>query len=103
MPQNSSFNESAVNLAGEPAAAQNEPEARSPFLKKIRAVRHRMPLAVRLPLAILFLAIGVLGGFIPILQGWVFVLAAFWLLFPDQAEQLIEKIKVWLAKLKKKS
>jgi uncharacterized membrane protein YbaN (DUF454 family) len=45
--------------------------------------------------------LGILGGFIPILQGWVFVLAAFWLLFPDQAEQLIEKIKAKLEKFRK--
>jgi len=72
------------------------------WLEKIRAIRHRLPLIVRLPLALAFLAIGIAGGFIPILQGWVFVLAAIWLIFPDHAEQLVEKIKIWFEKFKSK-
>jgi hypothetical protein len=74
----------------------------SPLLEKIRAWRHRMPLAVRLPLALVLLTIGIIAGFIPILQGWVFVLAALWLIFPDHAEQIVEKAKVWLQKFRKK-
>jgi len=103
MPENSSLNENAVNITTEQTQAQTEPETQSPLLEKVRTVRHRLPWAVRLPLALLFLAIGILGGFIPILQGWVFVLAAFWLLFPDHAEQLIKKIKARFSKPKKKS
>jgi hypothetical protein len=103
MPEIPTANESVVNIANEPARAQTEPEAHSPWLEKIRAWRHRLPLVVRLPLAMVFLAIGIAGGFIPILQGWVFVLAALWLLFPNLAEQLIEMIKTKLEKFKKKS
>jgi len=103
MSQNSIANESIVDITSEQAKAPAEPKARSSWLEKIRTIRHRLPLAVRLPLALLFLAIGIIGGFIPILQGWVFVLAALWLLFPDQAEQLIEKIKTKLEKFRKKS
>jgi len=92
--------EGVVNIANE---QQTATEPRPSWLEKIRALRHRLPLVVRLPLAVFFLALGIIGGFVPILQGWIFVLAAFWLLFPGQAEQLIEKIKIWLAKFKKKT
>jgi len=90
---------SPVEEVANPAREENAP----PWLEKIRAIRHRLPLVVRLPLAVFFLALGIIGGFIPILQGWVFVLAAFWLLFPGQAEQLIMKIKNWFARLKRKT
>jgi len=103
MVENSTLPGNAVaanNVSKEQANAETNPK--SPLLEKIRALRHRLPLVVRVPLAILFLALGIVGGFIPILQGWIFVLAAFWLIFPDQAEQLIEKIKTRLEKFKKK-
>ncbi|GEM_PF-397708 len=100
MSENSSLNENAVNITTEQASSQTETEAKSPFLEKVRAVRHRLPWAVRLPLALLFLAIGIIGGFIPIFQGWIFVLAALWLLFPDHAEQLVKKIKAKFVKKK---
>ncbi|MDZ7403449.1 MAG: hypothetical protein ONB41_04990 [candidate division KSB1 bacterium] len=90
-----------MNITAEQAPPQTETEAKSPLLEKVRAVRHRLPWAVRLPLALMFLTIGIIGGFIPVLQGWVFVLAAFWLLFPDHAELLIKKIKAKFSKPKK--
>jgi hypothetical protein len=101
MPENSSVNGNNVNITTEQAPSQTEAEAKSPLLEKVRAVRHRLPWAVRLPLALLFLAIGIIGGFIPIFQGWIFVLAALWLLFPDHAERLIKKIKAKFSKPKK--
>ncbi len=88
---------------GNATGEQTPTEAKSPFIEKIRAWRRRMPLAVRLPLALVFLVIGIIGGFIPILQGWVFVLAALWLIFPDHAEQIVEKTKAWLQRFRKKS
>jgi hypothetical protein len=81
----------AVDAAGE--RARTEPEPSSPLIEKIRALRHRMPLFIRLPLACVFLVLGIIGGFIPILQGWVFIVAALWLLFPNSTERLLEKIK----------
>jgi hypothetical protein len=108
MSENSSLNGNAAslaanNLANEKKHAPNKSDTAPPVLEKIRALRHRLPLAVRLPLAIIFLLIGIAAGFIPVLQGWIFVLTAFWLIFPDQAEQLIEKIKTKLEKFRKKS
>jgi uncharacterized membrane protein YbaN (DUF454 family) len=100
MTEVSGQNEGTAMVApGEPSQA----ETKSPFVEKIRAWRRRMPLAVRLPLALLFLMIGVIGGFIPILQGWVFVLAALWLIFPDHAEQIVEKFKAWFKRFRRNS
>jgi hypothetical protein len=108
MRENSTLNGNTASLAASKLAdekkhAPGESNTASPLLEKIRALRHRLPLAVRLPLAIIFLLIGIAGGFIPILQGWIFVLTAFWLIFPDQAEQFIEKIKTMFGKFRKKS
>jgi hypothetical protein len=88
----------AMVAPGEPT----ETEPKSPFIEKIRAWRRRMPLAVRLPLALVFLVIGIIGGFIPILQGWVFVLAALWLLFPKHAEQIVDRVRAWLHRFRRK-
>jgi hypothetical protein len=73
------------------------------LIEKIRAFRHKMPLAIRLPLAIVFLVLGILGLFLPVLQGGLFLFIAFWLLFPDQTEKLWAGIKAWFTKNKKKS
>lgn len=96
-PEKSSVPENVANPTAEEVAPTPPP-----WLEKIRAIRHRLPLIIRLPLALVFLAIGIAAGFIPILQGWMFVLAAFWLIFPNQAEQLVEKIKNWFAGFKNK-
>jgi hypothetical protein len=100
-PENSPAPDGVINIVKAPPAPTG---ADSPptWLEKVRALRHRLPLVVRLPLAVFFLALGIIGGFVPILQGWIFVLAAFWLLFPDHAEQFVEKIKRWFAKFKKR-
>ncbi len=47
-------------------------------------------LLLRLTLGIVFLILGVVGSLLPILQGWVFFLLAFLVLFPRTA--LAEKI-----------
>jgi len=103
LPENSPGEDGVVNIANEPSHAQTESESRPSWLEKIHTIRHRLPLVVRLPLAVFFLALGIIGGFIPILQGWIFVLAAFWLLFPDQAEQLVDRVRAWFRKFKKKA
>ena len=95
-PENPPVREGVVN----PAAEKNATPPPS-WLEKIRALRHRLPLVVRLPLAVLFLALGIVGGFIPVLQGWIFVLAAIWLIFPERAEQLVDRVRAWFRKFKK--
>jgi hypothetical protein len=91
----------AVEAARDHAHTQSGGSAKSPLLEKIRAIRHRMPFFIRVPLALVFFALGILGGFIPVMQGWVFILAGAWLLFPDHSERLVEKIKAKFSKKKK--
>lgn len=50
--------------------------------------------------AVIFLFIGFLGGFIPILQGWVFVLIGFILLDFSKKELLEAKILSLISKTK---
>jgi hypothetical protein len=103
MPEISKANApaAAVEASRDPAHAQAEGPAKSPLLEKIRAWRRRLPFFIRVPLALVFFALGILGGFIPIMQGWVFILAGAWLLFPDHSERLVEKIKAKFSKKKK--
>jgi hypothetical protein len=107
MPKPSQLNVDDTNTVTSATDQQNhfshsEPESKShPMLEKLRAFRHKLPLIVRLPLALLFLVVGILGGFIPILQGWLFILIACWLLFPDHSERLFQKIKDKLMQNKK--
>jgi hypothetical protein len=80
--------------------SRTDPETKArALIEKLQAFRRRMPLLVRLPLAFVFLVLGVLSGFIPVVQGWLFIFVAFWLLFPDHSEKLLKKIK---ARWKKK-
>lgn len=53
---------------------------------------HAGMVVVRITLGIVFLIIGVIGGFIPIFQGWIFILLAFLVLFPKS--KFTEKILV---------
>jgi hypothetical protein len=41
-----------------------------------------MLIAIRLFLGVIFAVLGVIGSFLPVLQGWLFFLIAFILLFP---------------------
>src|SRR5574341_1818136 len=89
-------NGDAVSVVVEDAAGERmrtERNSSSPLIERIRALRHRMPLVIRLPLAFVFLILGVIGGFVPVLQGWVFIVAGLWLLFPNSTERLLQKIK----------
>lgn len=95
MPETSKANAPAiaVEASNHQTRAQTAVPEKSPLLEKIRAIRHRMPFFIRMPLALVFFALGILGGFIPVMQGWVFILAGAWLLFPDHSERFVEKIK----------
>jgi len=42
-----------------------------------------MIFALRIGLGIVFLILGVIGGFVPIMQGWIFVLLGILVLFPE--------------------
>ncbi len=70
------------------------------LVTKVRAWHHRIPLPVRIILAAVFFVLGIAGLFLPVLQGGLFLFIAFWLLFPNQSEQWLEKFKAWFAKMK---
>ena len=54
---------------------------------------HAGMVVVRITLGIVFLILGVIGGFIPILQGWIFILLAVLVLFPKSkfTEKVLHK------------
>lgn len=58
-------------------------------LEKIRSHKY-----IRIPLGILLLILGVIGGFLPIIQGWVFIVLGLAVLFGEEFTNLLEaKIK----------
>ena len=71
-------------------------------IARVRALGRKMPLPVRIVLAAAFFVLGVLGLFLPVLQGGLFLFIAFWLLFPERSEQWWRKIRAWYARLGKK-
>lgn len=56
--------------------------------------RHALRIA-RLSIGSLLIAIGVIGGFIPVLQGWIFVLGGLGLLAQesDRARFLLDRVR----------
>ena len=55
------------------------------LVSRRRPATHTMPagmLFVRIALGVFLLILGVIGGFIPILQGWIFILLGLLVLFP---------------------
>jgi heme A synthase len=60
---------------------------------------------IRITLGIVFLILGVIGGLLPVLQGWVFILLAVLVLFPqsrfavkacDKIEPKMPRMVAWL-------
>ena len=67
-----------------------------------------MMVALRITLGILFIILGIIGAFVPIMQGWVFMLLAALVLFPqsrfaikslDKIETKMPRVVGWLRKL----
>jgi uncharacterized membrane protein YbaN (DUF454 family) len=56
--------------------------------------RHALRIA-RLSVGSLLIVVGVIGGFIPVLQGWIFVLGGLSLLAQesDRARMLLERVR----------
>lgn len=44
---------------------------------------HPVIFGLRIVLGIVFLILGVIGGFVPIMQGWIFILLGILVLFPE--------------------
>lgn len=67
-----------------------------------------MSFALRLFLGIVFIILGIIGGLLPFLQGWVFMLLAVLVLFPqsrfaikaiDKIEPKMPRLVAWLHRL----
>lgn len=67
-----------------------------------------MMVALRITLGIIFIILGIIGGFVPIMQGWIFMLLAVLVLFPqsnfairslDRIEKKMPRVVAWLRKL----
>jgi uncharacterized protein len=67
-----------------------------------------MLLVLRITLGIVFIILGIIGGFVPIMQGWIFMLLAVLVLFPqskfaikslDKIEVKAPRIVAWLRRL----
>lgn len=50
---------------------------------------------LRISVGIFIFLLGLIGIFIPILQGWLFIIAGIFLINPDWGRRLKEKYKVW--------
>ena len=64
--------------------------------------------ALRITLGIVFIILGIIGGFVPIMQGWIFMLLAVLVLFPqsrfairslDKIEKKAPRIVAWLRRI----
>jgi len=56
------------------------------IIKKIRKNN-----LLRIPLGILFIIIGIIGSFIPIFQGWIFLLIGFLILFGPEITKYFKR------------
>ncbi|MGH7493361.1 MAG: hypothetical protein ACREOO_13350 [bacterium] len=72
------------------------------LIAKLRDLRHRLSLPVRIALATIFFILGVLGLFLPVLQGGLFLFISVWLLFPDESERWWERMKERFARIRKR-
>lgn len=60
-----------------------------------------MLLIIRISLGVVFTILGVIGSFLPIMQGWIFFLLAFLVLFPKSplAAKVLHKIQPRMPRL----
>lgn len=63
--------------------------------EKLDKARERK--AIRIPLGIALILLGIVLGPVPVAQGWIFILLGLYVLF---GEEVVEKIKSWLKKMK---
>jgi uncharacterized membrane protein YbaN (DUF454 family) len=60
-----------------------------------------MILVIRLTLGIVFTGLGIVGSVLPIMQGWIFFLLAFLVLFPNSpwAVKILDKVQPRMPRL----
>jgi hypothetical protein len=68
---------------------------------------HPVIFALRIVLGVIFLILGVIGGFVPVMQGWIFILLGILVLFPeskfaikalDKVQPKMPRMVAWLRK-----
>ncbi len=68
-------------------------------IKKIRVHKY-----LRIPAGIFFIILGIIGGLLPFIQGWIFMLLGLTILFGEDFTNLLENmIKKFRNRFKKKS
>ena len=80
-----------------PAAGGDPSAGAHPRRRRHRHSRHPVLRAIRITAGVVLILAGVVGGFIPILQGWVFILAGISLLSPESrtARRILLSIRLW--------
>ena len=77
-------------------------------LMRIPTLPRPVVVALRITLGVIFIILGIIGGFVPIMQGWIFMLLAVLVLFPqskfavkslDKIEKKAPKVVAWLRRL----
>ena len=60
-----------------------------------------MSLPLRITLGVVFTALGIVGSVLPIMQGWIFFMLAFLVLFPDSpwAIKILDKVEPKMPRL----
>ena len=80
-----------------PMPNQDE-KSKQPLVDEIRRFHQ-----TKLRTALILFACGLAGLLLPIMPGWLFILLAAWLVFPDQSEKLWARLKEALVKNKQTS
>ncbi len=55
---------------------------------------------IRISFGLILLMLGIIGIFLPILQGWLFIFIAIPIISPAHGERMIIKLKEWKEKIK---
>ncbi len=56
----------------------------------------------RIFLGIVSFLFGIIGLVIPVIQGWFFLIAGIFLVHPESAKKIKNKVKIWIENRKKK-
>lgn len=57
---------------------------------------------LRITAGVILLLLGIIGLFLPILQGWLLIFIAIPLIHPEYGKKMVEKLKTWKEKWRKR-
>lgn len=72
------------------------------LIARLRDLHHRLSLPARIALAMMFFVLGILGLFLPVLQGGLFLFISVWLLFPEESERWWGRVKECFERFKRR-